>query len=249
MSHAALTGKTALITGAAVRIGRALALALAREGVHTVLHCRTSVDEAKELAEEIRGLGVEAWVLTADFAKREEYETLLTRATELAGRELDILVNSASIFPLSTLRDVTLEDLMLNVQINAWVPFYLGRELAARGGRRKILNLVDSRVTSDDPTHTAYMLSKHLLHALTRMCALEFAPDVTVNGIGPGLILPPPGQDASYLDKLIYTVPLQRHGDEEDIAEAAIYLLGSTFVTGTLLFVDGGRHLREYRNG
>ncbi len=249
MSHESLQGQTALVTGAAVRIGRAIARALAREGVHTVLHCRTSVDEAKDLADEVRGLGVEAWVLTADFAKREEYETLLARATELAGRELDILVNSASIFPLSTLRDITFEDLVLNMQINAWVPFSLSRELAARGGRRKILNLVDSRVTSDDPTHTAYMLSKHVLNALTRMCALEFAPDVTVNGIGPGLILPPPGQDDAYLDRLTYTVPLKRHGDAEDIAEAAIYLLKSTFVTGTLLFVDGGRHMREYRDG
>lgn len=245
MGQESLAAMTALVTGAAVRIGRAISLALAREGVNVVLHCRRSVEEAASLAQEIRALGVQAWILTADFTKREEYEPLLDRAVEATG-EVHILVNSASIFPASTLDNVTFEDLTLNSLVNAWVPFHLSRELARRGGKRKIVNLIDSRVTSDDPTRVAYMLSKRLLFALTRMCALAFAPDVTVNGIAPGLILPPPGQPASYLDDLAPTVPLKRHGDEWDIAEATLYLLKSTFITGTVIFVDGGRHVGEY---
>ncbi len=248
MAHESLAGKTALITGAAVRIGRALALTLAREGVNIVAHYHTSAPEVEQLFSEVRALGVEVWGVRADFAVREEYESLLPRARAAAG-QVDFLLNSASIFPPHTLLDLTFEDLTLNALVNAWVPFYLSRELARLGGPRKVINLLDSRLTGDDPTHVAYMLSKHLLAEFTRRGALAFAPDVTVNGIAPGLILPPPGRDLAYLDALVDTVPLKRHGDEWDIAEAARYLLTSTFVTGTVLFVDGGRHLIEYKHG
>jgi len=242
MAHESLAGKAALVTGAAVRIGRAIALALAREGVNVVVHYRRSGEEAEGLLAELRGLGVQAWSVEADFTQREEYESLLDRAVAVAG-ETDLLVNSASIFPAATLQDLTFDDLTLNQLVNAWVPFYLSRALAQRGGPRKIVNLLDSRLAGDDPSHVAYLLSKRMLHELTRRCAIAFAPDVTVNGVAPGLILPPPGKDESYLDSLTHTVPLQRHGDEWDIAEAVLYLLRSTFVTGTVIYVDGGRHL------
>jgi len=95
----------------------------------------------------------------------------------------------------------------------------------------------------------AYILSKHALSILTGMCALEFAPDITVNAVAPGLILPPAGKDEAYLDRLARTVPLKRHGDPDDIAEAALYLLRSSFVTGQTIYVDGGRRLLENGNG
>ncbi len=242
MAHESLAGKTALVTGAAVRIGRAIAAALAREGVNVVVHYRRSGAEAEGLLAELRNLGVQAWSVEADFTQRAEYESLLDRAVAVAG-EIDLLVNSASIFPAGTLQDLAFDDLTHNQLVNAWVPFYLTRALAQRGGRRKIVNLLDSRLADDDPTHVAYLLSKRLLYELTRRCALAFAPDVTVNGVAPGLILPPPGRDESYLDSLTHTVPLQRHGDACDIAEAVLYLLRSTFITGEVIYVDGGRHL------
>ena len=249
MAHESLAGKTALVTGAAVRIGRAIALALAREGVNVVVHYRRSGEEAEGLLAELRGLGVQAWSVEADFTRREEYESLLDRAVDLAG-EIDLLVNSASIFPVGTLQDLTFDDLTLNQLVNAWVPFYLSRALAQRArasqssrGRRKIVNLLDSRLTDDDPSHVAYLLSKRLLYELTRQCAVAFAPDVTVNGVAPGLILPPPGQDESYLESLTHTVPLRRHGDPSDLADLVLYLLRSTFLTGEIIYIDGGRHL------
>jgi len=248
MAHESISGKTALITGAAVRIGRAIALALAREGVNIVAHYRHSRPEVEGLLAEVRGLGVEAWAVPADFEAREEYESLLPRATALAG-DIQLLVNSAASFPLNTLQDITFEDLVQSTRVNAWAPFFLSRAFACQGGPRKIVNLLDSRITGDDPTHLAYILSKHLLAEFTRRCAVAFAPEVTVNGIAPGLILPPPGKDEAYLEALHNTVPLKRHGDEWDIAEAARYLLTSTFVTGTVIFVDGGRHVIEYRHG
>lgn len=242
MAQASLTGKTALITGAAVRLGRAIALSLAREGVNVVVHYRRSGAEAEALLAELRTLGVQAWGVTADFAVRAEYESLLDRVRALAG-EIDLLVNNASIFPADTLEDLTLDDLVLNLQVNAWVPFYLTRALAQRGGPRQVVNLLDARLEGDDPAHLSYILSKHLLAQLTRRCALAFAPEVRVNAVAPGLILPPPGKDESYLDSLASTVPLQRHGDEWDVAAAVLYLLQSTFLTGQIIYLDGGRHL------
>ncbi len=243
-----LRGKTALVTGAAKRIGAAISLALAREGANVVLHYRGSADEAERLRSQIEGLGANCWLVQADFEKPQEYETLIARSIDAAGK-LDILVNNASIFTLDSLTKVTFESLTQNMQVNAWAPFALSRDFARLVGRGKIVNLVDSRAHDFDWTHVAYILSKHVLLVLTRVTALRFAPDITVNGVSPGLILPPPGEDQSYIDRLTSTVPLKRHGSPEDIAEAVVYLLKSDFVTGEIINVDGGRHLKEYESG
>lgn len=248
MAQESLKGKTALVTGAALRLGRAIALELAREGVNVVVHYRRAIGEAEQLVGELQGLGVAAWSLAADFAKREEYESLLPRALALAG-EVDMLVNSASIFPAHTLQEISFDDLTLNNLINAWVPFHLTRELARRGRPGKVVNLLDTRIADDDARHVAYILSKRLLADLTRRGAIAFGPEVTVNAVAPGLILPPRGKDMRYLEALSDTVPLRRHGEEGDITQAVLYLLESTFVTGLVIYVDGGRHLIEYEHG
>jgi len=248
MAGSSLKGQAALITGAAKRIGRATALALAAEGVNIVVHYRSAEEEAQALCREVAQHGVQAWAVGGDLAKPEEVETLLPRALDAAG-SLDILVNNASIFPPTTLENVRVEDLALNAQVNAWAPFVLSRAFARRVGRGKIVNLLDARIAGYDWSHVAYILSKHLLAVLTRMTALEFAPGITVNAVAPGLILPPPGQDDAFLDRLVNTVPLKRHGDPGDIAEAIVYLVKSDFLTGVVIHVDGGRHLREIVHG
>jgi pteridine reductase len=243
-----LHGKTALVTGAAKRIGAAISLALAREGANVVLHYHGSGDEAGRLRDKITALGVSSWLLQADFEKPQEYETLIERAIETAGG-LDMLVNNASLFPVDSLATVTFESLVRNMEVNAWVPFVLSRDFARLAGRGKIVNLVDSRTHDFDWTHVAYILSKHVLDVLTRVTALRYAPNITVNGVAPGLILPPPGEDQGYIDRLTHTVPLKRHGSPEDTAEAVVYLLKSNFLTGEVINVDGGRHLKEYQSG
>jgi hypothetical protein len=243
-----LKGETALITGAAKRIGRETALTLADRGVNVVIHFNRSDSEAGRLAEELKLKGVKAWTIQADFRRPDEYQTLTERARQLAGG-LDILINNASIFPVETLKDLTWSELSANMEVNAWVPFLLSRQFAEHTGRGKIFNLHDSRLKGYDWTHVGYILSKHALAAMTRMMALQFAPNVTVNAVAPGLILPPPGKDESYLQNLIHTVPLQRHGDPQDIADAVVFLVQSDFITGNVIYVDGGRHLHEYSNG
>lgn len=241
-------GMTALITGAARRIGRETALTLADEGVQIVVHYHRSRDDADALVRELEAKGVRAWTIQADFAQQEEYERLIDRTLEMTGA-LDILVNNASIFPKDTLDDITVEGMIENMQVNAWVPFALMRAFAQRVERGKIINLVDSRISGYDWTHVGYLLSKHALHAFTRMAALQYAPRVTVNAVAPGLILPPPGQPVSYLEQMARTVPLKRHGDPQDVADAITYLVKSDFLTGEVIFVDGGRHLWEYVHG
>ena len=227
-----LRSKTALVTGASRRIGRSLCLALADECINLVIHDRSSMgDEAQELAAELTERGVRTWLVQADFEEPREYQSLIERVIAEAG-SLDILINSASIFPAGTLDKMTLDDLNRSIQVNAWVPFLLSRDFARLAGRGKIINLLDTRIEGYDWQHAAYILSKQVLALLTRMTALEFAPAVTVNAVAPGLILPPPGKGQDYLEELAGTVPLRHHGSPRDIAEAVLYLLKSDFVTG-----------------
>jgi pteridine reductase len=249
MTEKRLSGKTALVTGAARRIGRAIALALADEGVNIVVHDRRSVEQhATELCDRLRERGTTYWPVVADFDKAEDYETLISRTIETAG-SLDIVINSASLFLPGALPEVGFNDLTRHIQVNAWAPFVLSREFARLVNRGKIVNLLDTKILGYDRAHVAYILSKHMLSMLTKMCALEFAPRITVNAVAPGLILPPKGKGEDYLDQLSRTVPLQRHGEPEDIAKAVLYLLTSDFVTGQVIYVDGGRHLQEEDRG
>ncbi len=241
--EANLLGSTALITGAAHRLGRATALTLARAGVDVAIHYGRSAAAAAELAEEIRSLGRRSVHLGADLSRPEEAAPLVERALDALG-SLEILINNASIFPENTLRGLSVADIQQNVQINAVAPLFLARAFAERGGRGSVINLLDCRIADYDARHAAYHLSKRMLYSLTKMMALEFAPRIRVNGVAPGLILPPPGEDEAYLARLAHTNPLQMYGDAGDITSAIRYLLESRFVTGQVLYVDGGRHLK-----
>jgi pteridine reductase len=244
-----LAGRTALVTGAGRRIGRAVALALAEEGVHIVAHDRRALEtETLKVCEEVVGCGAKSWKVIADLEKPEEYETLISRAMTTAGA-LDIVINNASLFRPNTLRDVDFPSLTQHIQVNAWAPFVLSRDFSRLVGRGKIINLLDTKITGHDLEHAAYSLSKQMLASLTRMCALEFAPGITVNAVAPGLILPPTGKDEAYLEHLAKSIPLKRHGGPVDIADAVLYLLKSDFVTGQVIYVDGGRHLLGGGNG
>jgi pteridine reductase len=244
-----LRERVALVTGAGKRIGRAIAIALAEEGVHVVVHDRRAlVAETNKVCGEVVACGAKSWQILADLERPEEYESLIAQALKAAG-SLDILINNASIFLPGTVMDVGFSDVTRHLQVNAWAPFVLSREFARLAERGKIVNLLDTRITGYDRSHVAYVLSKKILSVLTTMCALEFAPGFTVNAVAPGLILPPAGKDENYLDGLAETIPLRKHGGPGDIAAAVLYLLKSDFVTGQILYVDGGRHLGEELHG
>ncbi len=243
-----LAGRTALVTGAGKRIGRTVALALAGAGANVIVHYNSSQDQAENLASEIRRYGPQAWAIQADLSRPEEVTGLVPRVKDLVGA-FHILINNASIFPSDTLQDVTSESLALNEQINAFAPFLLSREFAAQGIKGDIINYLDTRIVDYDARHFAYHISKRTLFTLTQVMAAEFAPRIQVNAVAPGLILPPEGKDESFLANLAHTNPLQRFGSPEEIAAATLFLLRSEFITGQVIYVDGGRHLKGAFHG
>lgn len=243
-----LRGKNALITGCAKRVGRALALALAGEGVNIAIHFNHSKREARQLSKDLAKLGVKTWMFEGDLQSEKQTMALVRRSWAATGG-LDILINNASIYPEATLENITFAHLQQNIRVNAWAPLVLSREFARRAKFGKIINLLDTHVDDEDWQHTGYLLSKYMLLKITRLMAVHFAPRVLVNGLAPGLILPPAGKNEAYLARLGKQLPLQRHGSPEDVAHAAVYLLKSDFVTGEVLYVDGGRRLKGAKHG
>ncbi len=228
-----LEGKRALITGGAVRIGRAIAEALEAEGAEVIVHFRHSQKEAEALS---------AQTIRADLDDPAQCERLVERAAAQFG-PIDILINNASVFHQSTILNSTHETLMKELQPNLLAPFALIRGFAQQKRPGKIVNLLDRRVTSHDTSCVPYMLSKKGLEELTKLAALELAPGITVNAVAPGAVLPPPDKASDTAWEPAGTVPLKRRPTPGDIADAVIYLLKSDIITGQILFIDGGQHL------
>lgn len=240
--------RTYLITGAANRIGRELAIGFAGEAARIVIHYNSSESAAKKLAQEINKTGTRVLTLNADLGCVARCEDLLERAQDLAG-PIDVLINNASIFEEGLLTDITVDDLSRNMMLNAYAPLLLSRSFAKLNKKRKseklpaIINMLDSRITDYDRQHAAYHLAKRTLFSLTKMLALEFAPNVRVNGVAPGLILPPAGKGRSYLERLKSTNPLNSIGKVEQVVEAVRFLANNEFITGQVIYIDGGRNL------
>ncbi|MAG13045.1 MAG: dehydrogenase [Spirochaetales bacterium] len=238
-----LNGKVALVTGAAKRLGRETALALAQRGASIVIHYRSSEAQAQIVYDRVRSTGVDAWIIKADLSDLGQSEDLFSVAAKSAGG-IDILINSASIFPNGTLFELDEGAYIDNLKVNALAPLRLSTLFASQKNGGTIINLLDTRMLDYDKNHVPYHLSKHALFLFTRMLSVELAPDIRVNAVAPGLILPPEGKDLKYLRELSHTNPLHRWGSAKDITDAILYLIGARFVTGQILYVDGGRHIK-----
>ena len=240
-----LKGKVAIVTGGAVRIGKALALALAQEGSHVVIHYNASTQAAQETLQEIQACGVEGLALQADLGQPAQAATLVARTTAHFGH-LNILVNSAAIFEPGNWDDTTEENWDRHFAINLKSPFFLSQAFARQVGSAQaghIVNIADWRAVRPGPSYMAYTLTKAALVAMTQSLALALAPHIQVNAIAPGMILPPPGKDRAYLERWAQKIPAQRIGSPGEIAKALRFLLQSDFVTGEMIFVTGGEHL------
>ena len=242
LSGMALKNMKLLVTGASRRIGREIALALADEGAGVVVHYRNSAKEAEALCADLKERGADAWPLQADFEEGSNASRIIGQARELAGR-LDGIINNAASFSAHTIENLDLPSLTGHMVVNAWIPLILSREFYRVEKKGTIITILDSRIAGYDRSHLGYSISKHALALLTRMMAVEFAPDVCVNAVAPGWILPPTGESADYLEREAATVPLKRHGDPRDIARAVVFLLSNRYITGQVLYVDGGKHL------
>lgn len=237
-----LAGKTALVTGGAVRIGRAICEALAEEGCNVVIHCSRSVQAAEQLAKMLRGRDVKAWVVKEAIDSEADCRSLMASVLAKAG-SVDILVNNAAVFHKNRLQTVSENKLRIEFGINLFAPILLTRLFAEQADKGAVVNLLDRRIKANDPECMPYSLSKKALAAFTEESAVALAPEITVNAVAPGPILPPPGKGAQYLLDRAGRVPLKCRVSPQDIAAGVVMLLKLEGVTGQTLFMDGGQHL------
>jgi len=239
------TFQTALVTGGAVRIGRALALALARDGLDIVVHFRNRRADAEETARLIRATGRRAWLVRGALDEAGGAEAVFQDALAQAGR-IEVLVNNAAVFTRGTLAETAAADFEAVWRVNTLAPILLTRALAAHLQSRgpdaagAVIHLLDQRIAGPGGGHLAYELSKRALADFTRSAAAELAPRVRVNAVAPGPVLPPP---AGSPREPAGAIPLGARPTPEDVADAARYLIRARAVTGQILFVDGGQHL------
>jgi pteridine reductase len=240
-----LEGKAALITGGAVRVGRAIALALCAAGADIAVHFRSHGSEARRLCDEVMAQGRRAWPIAGDLTDPEACDAVARGSLEQLGR-LDALVHSAASFERLSLEETDAAAWDAAMDLNARAGFLLARRLAgelrARHGR--IVLISDFFAHHPVRGYLAHAVSKSAVEGLVRALAVELAPEVSVNGIAPGTVLVPSGTSKEDEERWAKKVPLRRNGSPEDIGRAAVYLCsGSGFTTGQILRVDGGRDL------
>ena len=238
-------GKTALITGGAHRVGKAITLALAEAGANVVINYNTASQAAEATVAEAQGLGVGALMVQADVSDRQQVEAMVAAAQEKFGG-VDILVNSASLwrktpFPMEDVSDWhRVTDILIHGAFycaNAVAPLMLQQ------GAGVIVNIIDLSAWNPWPGFTAHAVGKAALLALTRQLALELAPAVRVNAVAPGPVLPPPNYSPQQIERVANRTLLKRWGRPEDIAQAVMYFVTAPYVTGETLAVDGGERL------
>lgn len=240
-----LNNKTYLITGAARRIGKALALSLAESNANVIIHHGHSPVEAEDTANEIRRLGRQAWVIQSDLADLNGLDGFMRRAWDL--HPLDGIVHNASLFEALQWDSTTLVDWQAHMDINLTAPFLITQTFAklvkSAGRKGRIVNILDWRALRPGKDHFPYTISKAGLAALTQSYARSLAPDITVNGLALGAILPPADAPQD-LDKIINVVPAHRWAELDEVCQTLIFLLGGPeYITGEIIHIDGGRHL------
>ena len=236
--------RTALITGAALRLGKAIAHALASAGWNIAVHARRSTAQAEALCADLAAsCGVRAWPVTGDLGTADGPDAVFDAALSCAG-QIDALVNNAAIFERQPLAAATAADFERHWRINTLAPILLtqrlARHVAERGTHGAVVNLLDQRIARPAADATPYLLSKATLETFTRSAALGLAPAVRVNAVAPGAVLLPTNAAAS---EPAGAFPLAARPSPEAIADAVRYLLDAGAVTGQTLFVDSGQHL------
>ncbi len=239
--------RTALVTGAGRRIGRALALGLAEIGFDVAIHANRSAEAAEAVAAEIRGggRGRRAAVVRADLTDRDAVASLVAMARERLG-PVGVLVNNASVFEPDTARDVTPALWDRHFAVHAEAPAFLARDLAAQlpdAAEGAIVNIIDQRVWRLTPQFFSYTLSKSVLWTMTRTLAQALAPKIRVNAIAPGPTLPSIHQDPSDFAHEATSVPLRRGPELSEFVSALTFILATPSLTGQMIALDGGQHL------
>ena len=237
--------RTVLITGAARRIGRALALAMARDGWSVAVHYRGSRDEADSLVGEIRGIGSKAAALRCDLADPADVARLVPACAEALGPPA-CLINNASDFQFDSIETLSEATWSAHLDINLRAPVFLAQALARHlpdGTPGNVVNLIDQRVWRLTPEFFSYTVSKAGLWSATRMLAQALAPRIRVNAIGPGPVMQSVHQTAEDFEIERTSTPLRRGTSGDEIAAAVRFILDAPAMTGQMIALDGGQHL------
>jgi pteridine reductase len=241
-----LASRVALVTGAGRRVGRALAIALGARGMHVIVHYNASSDGAQETVRLVVRAGGSAEAVRADLADPHEVERLADQAVAARG-SLDVLVNSAAVMRRTPLGETTTDAWDEMFALNVRAPYFLSQRAAPalRAARGSIVNIADLAAFETWPAYVPHGITKSALVQMTRALARVLAPEVRVNAVAPGVVLLPDGWSDEDAERLRATTPLERLGSPEDVAGAMLYLLDAGFVTGEVITVDGGRHVRR----
>lgn len=245
MESSAHRGRVALVTGAARRIGRAIALALARDGWDVAVHHRASDADARATAREVEALGRRAACVACDLADEAAVRGLLARCAQALG-PVSCVVNNASLFEFDSAAGFSPALLARATAVNVAAPVLLAAALPAQlpdGAPGVVVNLLDQKLFNPNPDFLSYTLTKSALHEATRLLAQALAPRVRVVGVAPGITLPSGAQTAAGFDLAHTKTPLGRASTPEDVAQAVVFAARARAVTGTTLLVDGGQHL------
>jgi pteridine reductase len=240
-----LRGRVALVTGAGVRVGRTIALALAEQGMRVAVHYNASATEAAETVRLAQERGGDARAFPGDLMDPTTPARLADAVVSALGR-LDVLINSAAVMMRTPLDSVTIEEWDAMMALNLRAPFFLARAAAARmsdGGA--IVNIADLAAFESWPEYLPHGISKAGVVHMTRGLAKVLAPRVRVNAIAPGAVLLPESWSDADAERLARTTPLARIGRPDDVADAVMFLLRAGYVTGETIIVDGGRHVRH----
>lgn len=231
--------RAAFITGGAKRLGQSMALHLANKGWDIALHFHRSNQEAEATAEKIRATGRQCQLYQGDASSPEIMVKVLNKALG-DFPALSLLINNASIFCEDSPSSVTMQSLSNQISINALTPILLMKHYQSMKKTGSIINMVDSRVDRNDHKYYSYSLSKKMLCDATKISALDYYPNIRVNAIAPGAILPPSTTQRS---NIMSSSSLDKYNRTPDILNAIDYLLGSIYINGEILFIDGGKRL------
>ncbi|RLW69070.1 MAG: hypothetical protein B6D68_02560 [spirochete symbiont of Stewartia floridana] len=238
-----LKDKTALVTGSVHRIGKSIALTLAEQGANVLIHGRKQGDEADKLIGIIRKAGRQAAFVPYDLRDSDGAGPWFEQLCRQYGG-MDILVNSACEYRKDSYENLSSSDLNEAMAVQVLSPLAMMRVMKQSGCPGTVVNILDTRYCDRDGAHASYHLAKRGLHTLTRDLAMEYAPLLRVNAVAPGIILKPLNGGGAWLDRMAGTNPLDAYGTPRDVSDAVLYLVRAAFVTGQIIFVDGGRHLK-----
>lgn len=230
------------LTGGARRVGRVIALHFAKLGHPVVLHYNHSQVDAEDIKQLIEATGGTCHLIQADLLDHRCYEPLITQARE-AFPSLQMLIHNASTFEAKTFADSQEQDYHSNMALHVQAPFFLSQAFASQVNKGSIVTMLDTYVTKQSRHHFTYLFSKKCLKELTMMLAHELAPNIRVNAIAPGLILPSFGGGQAELEAHAIRVPLQKLGTPQDIADMIYHYYQSDYLTGHISYIDGGEQL------